>query len=196
MGHAENTPSDAILTIPNLLTFLRLALLPVFLWVSLGPKRLDIAFGLAVFGLVTDLADGRIARRFGQVSKLGVLLDPLSDRLALAAGAVVLIAHHLAPVWAAGLVIGRDVVLLGSAAALRARGVGIPPVAWIGKIGSFGVSLTFGLFLASGVASIVHPSRPLQIAAWVVFAVAAPAYYLAGASYVRVGLASMRRAHG
>ncbi len=78
---ASAPPSDAILTVPNLLTFFRLGLIPVFLYAALGLDNMGFAVVIAVLGFITDLVDGKIARRFGQVSKLGIALDPLSDRL-------------------------------------------------------------------------------------------------------------------
>ena len=87
---ASAPPSDAILTVPNLLTFFRLGLIPVFLYAAIGAGNMGWAVVIAALGFVTDLVDGKIARRYGQVSKLGIALDPLSDRLGLASGAPVL----------------------------------------------------------------------------------------------------------
>lgn len=186
-------PSNAILTVPNLLTFLRLGLIAPFLWLALGPDRIDIAFAIACIGLATDLVDGKIARRFGQVSRLGIALDPLSDRLALAGGAVVLIVHDLAPLWAVVVVLARDVALLViGAPILKARGIPIPPVTRVGKYGSFWVSMAFGLFLASGIPGVDDPSKPVQVGAWIFFALGAPTYWYAGAGYVRAGLSGLR----
>lgn len=186
--------TDAILTVPNLLTFLRLALVPVFLWAGIVSENLGWAFAIAAVGFVTDLVDGKIARRFGQVSKLGIALDPLSDRLGLAAGAWVLLATDLAPVWAVVAVLARDgaLVLVG-APLLKARGIPIPPVSPLGKKASFAVSMCFGLFLASGISSVTAPSRWVQDAAWVFFWLGVPAYYVVAAGYARAGMRSMRR---
>jgi cardiolipin synthase len=190
-------PSDAILTVPNLLTFFRLALTPVFVVVALVMDNMGAAVALALLGLVTDLVDGRIARRFGQVSKLGIQLDPLSDRLGVAAGALVLIVKHLAPVWAVLIVIGRDALLvLVGAPVLKARGVPIPPVTRVGKYGSFATSVAFGLFLASGIHSTVHPARVLAGLGWFFFVVGAPLYLAAGVGYVTAGLRTLKSAPG
>ncbi|MFA5889451.1 MAG: CDP-alcohol phosphatidyltransferase family protein [Actinomycetota bacterium] len=190
-------PSDAILTVPNLLTFARLALVPAFVWLALGPRRMDLAFTLAAVGMATDLVDGKIARRFGQVSKLGVRLDPLSDRLALAAGAVVLIAHHLAPVWVVAAVVVRDAALLFVGVTLiKTAGAEIPPVSRLGKRGSFAVSAGFALFLASGISSIADPSIALRSAAWVFMAPGLLMYYLAAVGYVRAGRRAIAESTG
>jgi cardiolipin synthase len=185
--------SDAILTVPNLLTLFRIGLIPLFVYIALGLDNLGLAVGIAGAGLATDLVDGKIARRYGQVSKLGIALDPLSDRLALASGAIVLIVKHLIPVWVVVVVLGRDVLLvLVGAPILKARGLPIPPVTKVGKYGSFAVSMMFGLFLASGIPGATHPSHPLRVAAWVFVGIAAPLYYASGAGYARVAIASMR----
>jgi len=187
------TPSDAILTVPNLLSFFRLGLTPIFLWVALVPDNIGAAFALAFMAFVTDLADGKIARRFGQISKLGIQLDPLSDRLGLAAGAAVLIVHDLAPLWVILLVLARDVALLVvGAPLLKARGIPIPPVSRIGKYGSFGVSLGFGVLLLSGVTSVEAPITWVRAVGLSSLAIGIPLYYAAAFGYVRVGLSSLK----
>lgn len=186
-------PSNAILTVPNVLTFIRLGLAPLFLWAGLGMENIGLAFAIAFFGLVTDLLDGKIARHFGQVSKLGILLDPLADRLALAAGAVVLLVQDLAPWWAVATVLGRDVVLVVvGAPLLKARGLPIPPVTKVGKAGSFLTSLCFGTFLASGISDVSDPNDVVRAAALILFAFGGPLYWAAGVGYMRVGLATLR----
>jgi cardiolipin synthase (CMP-forming) len=191
---AAPAPSDAILTVPNLLTFFRLGLIPVFLYVSLGANNMGWAVIIAALGFVTDLVDGKIARRFGQVSKLGIALDPLSDRLGLASGAAVLIVKHLSPLWVVLVVVARDAALvLVGAPVLKARGLPIPPVTKVGKYGSFAVSVMFGLFLASGIHNISRPTHSIRLAAWVFVVIALPLYYASGLGYVRAALGTLKR---
>ncbi len=190
-------PSDAILTVPNLLTFFRLGLIPLFLWVSLGANNMGWAVIIAALGFITDLVDGKIARRFGQVSKLGIALDPLSDRLGLASGAAVLIVKHLSPLWVVLVVVARDALLvLIGAPVLKARGLPIPPVTRVGKYGSFAVSVMIGLFLASGIHNISHPTHSIRLAAWVFVVISLPLYYASGLGYVRAALTSMKQQNG
>lgn len=180
-------PTDAILTVPNLLTFLRFGLVIPFFWFALAEERLDIAISIAVFGVVTDLVDGVIARRYGQVSKLGIALDPLADRLGVAAAGVVLIVHEaLVPLWLVVVVLGRDasLVLVGIPV-LRARKIPLPPVSRVGKFGSFWTSIAMAMFLAAGWNNPAEPIRGVQIAAWIISAVGIPAYYAAGIGYAR-----------
>jgi cardiolipin synthase (CMP-forming) len=190
---ASPPPSDAILTVPNLLTFFRIGLVPVFLYVAIGMDNMGFAVIIAATGFVTDLIDGKIARRYGQVSKLGIALDPLSDRLGLASGAVVLIVKHLAPLWIVLVVVVRDAVLvLVGAPVLKARGLPIPPVSRVGKYGSFAVTMMFVLFLSSGIHNATHPTHSIRLAAWVFAVISIPLYYASGAGYVRAAFSSMK----
>ncbi len=76
------TPApERVWTVPNVLSLLRLLGVPLFLWLALGPHADRWAFGVLAFAGVSDWADGKIARRFNQSSRLGALLDPAADRL-------------------------------------------------------------------------------------------------------------------
>ena len=77
--------TDRILTIPNVLSFARLLGVPLFLWLILGPHADGWAIVLLTISGITDWLDGKIARATGQISRLGQLLDPLADRLYIAA---------------------------------------------------------------------------------------------------------------
>jgi phosphatidylglycerophosphate synthase len=190
---ASAPPSDAILTVPNLLTFFRIGLVPVFLYAAIGMDNMGLAVGIAALGFVTDLVDGKIARRYGQVSKLGIALDPLSDRLGLASGAAVLIVKHLAPLWIVLVVVARDAFLvLVGAPVLKARGLPIPPVSRVGKYGSFAVPVMFVLFLSSGIHNAAHPTHAIRLSAWVFAVISIPLYYASGAGYVQAAFSSLQ----
>ncbi len=133
-------------TIANLVSFARLAAIPVFLWlVWRGDELLGLA--LLVLAVSTDFVDGLLARRLGQVSRLGQILDPLADRLFIAAVVVALAIQHVVPMWLVALVMGRD-VLLGLGAVLFSRwSVGLLPVKWVGKWATFALLLSLPLFL-------------------------------------------------
>ena len=134
-----------ILTLPNLLSFLRIALIPVFVVLIVDE---DTTFsGLVLFGLVvaTDWVDGALARATGQVTELGKILDPVADRLAIAAGLIALVVRGAFPLWAAVLVLVRDAALLVAGLVLLARhGVRID-VRYIGKVGTFAIMTAIGL---------------------------------------------------
>jgi cardiolipin synthase len=134
-------------TIPNLVGYLRLAGIPVFLYLALdsGDGRSAAAAAIYFFVVAGDFLDGFLARATGQYSRLGSLLDPLVDRLSVVAGVVVAWKFELLPRWALAVALAREVAtLVLSEMALR-RGVEIE-ISWVGRIG---VAATFGgLFLA------------------------------------------------
>lgn len=187
---SQVTPSDRILTVPNLLTSLRLLIVPVFLWSGLVLEDMLLTTALGVASTFTDLADGFIARRWGQITKLGMRLDPLSDRLSLAAAIVVILVHSLAPALLVLSVVARDILLVAiGVPILKATGRPIPEVTILGKRSSFGVSLGMGLFFfAAAIGSIEQPSDPWRWAGIAVLAVSVPAYLVSGVDYVRRGL--------
>jgi CDP-diacylglycerol--glycerol-3-phosphate 3-phosphatidyltransferase len=101
-------------TIPNLVGFVRLALLPVFLVLALGSGDGRVASASAIYAIVggTDYLDGMLARITGQYSRLGALLDPLVDRLLVVSGVVVCWHFELLPRWALALLAARELLML------------------------------------------------------------------------------------
>ena len=173
--------TDRILTIPNALSFLRIALIPVFVWLIVDR---DTTFaGLVLFGLVlaTDWVDGAIARATGSVSELGKLLDPVSDRLAIAAGLVALVVRDAFPLWAALLILVRDgLVLVAGLALLSTRRVRID-VRFVGKVATFALMVAIGC-IAWG--TLGYPlARAFLACGWVIFAVGIVEYYVATVLY-------------
>jgi len=189
VGSSAN-PSDAILTIPNLITFARLALIPVFLWLALAKDNIGAAWVVGFVLGSTDWIDGRVARRFNQVSKLGAAIDPFFDRLAVAAAAVVIIAKDLAPLWTVVVVLVRDGLLLAMLPFLSAHGVPRPTVSKVGRAGSFGVMWAFGLFIGAGITD--PPTDWVRVLAWLAFFPAIVLSYIAAVDYARTALASLR----
>ena len=182
MGTDERAASSAILTIPNLLSFLRILLIPVF-FVLLVHHGTELAGLLLVGGVMsTDWIDGYIARRTNTVSELGKLLDPVSDRLAIAAALVALLIRHALPLWAALLILIRDVAVFAvGVALLGSRGRRIE-VRYVGKVGTFVLMTTVPL-IAWG-----HFGLPLGPTAtaigWIFFPIGIVEYYAATALYV------------
>ena len=121
---------------PNLLSFLRLALVPVFLWLLVSGAE-AWALIVLVFASLTDFLDGWIARRFNQITRLGQLLDPAADRLYIFAALIGLAWRDLVPWWFVSLVVGRDVFLLGLGVVLANYGFGPLPVHQLGKVATF-----------------------------------------------------------
>lgn len=172
-------------TIPNLLSFARLAATPVLGWLILGERT---ALAAALFGLMgfSDYLDGYIARRTNTVTDLGTTLDPVSDRvLAMTAIVTMMIAGFL-PLWLGIPVLLRDAVLSVVFLALARRGFGKPKVRRVGK------SATFALFFAMPALLIGPPLRGLGL---VLFAVGGVLYFVAGFRYsqdMRAFLAEQR----
>ena len=192
-GTPEN-PSDAILTAPNVVTFARLALIPLFLWLALGPENILAAWVVGFVLGSTDWIDGKIARRYHQVSKLGIAIDPFFDRLAVAAAATVIIMLDLAPVWTIVVVLARDGLLLAMIPFLSARGVPRPAVTWNGKAGSFGTMWAFGLWLGAAITD--PPTDWVRILGWLCFVPGIVFSYAAAFEYARMALASLRAQRG
>jgi cardiolipin synthase (CMP-forming) len=171
------------LTIPNLVGYIRLAGIPVFLYLALsssdGRTAASAILYLAIAG--SDYLDGFLARVTGQYSRMGALLDPLVDRLTVLAGVVVCWKFELLPRWALAILAAREVVTVIVAQVGLRRGLDLE-INWVGR---WSVWLIMGgIFLA------------LVTAAWI-----APAMFFAGlvgsllasALYLRTGLAAVRR---
>jgi cardiolipin synthase len=139
---------DRIFTLPNLITFARLGLLPVFLWLLFGREdRATAAWLLAVLG-TTDFLDGWIARRYHMVSNLGKILDPVADRLIFIVGGGAILIDGSVPRWFAITVLVRELLVSGATLGLAALGARRIDVTWFGKAGTFGLLMAFPLFLA------------------------------------------------
>ncbi len=142
--------TDRVLTIPNVLSFLRIAMVPLFVWLLLGPREAwsDLA-ALLILGLsaFTDWLDGYLARRWNQISRVGQLLDPIADRLYIVATVVAFVVRDIIPWWFAGLVIARDVILALVIPVLRHYGLGPLPVHFLGKAATFNLLYALPLLL-------------------------------------------------
>ena len=141
--------SDRIWTIPNLLSFLRLAGVPLFLYWIFGTEQYGRAILLLMAAGATDYFDGVIARRYNSTSRLGQLLDPAADRLYILATLIGLVYRDGLPLWWALVLIGRDVVLLATYPALRTHGYGPLPVHFLGKAATFNLLYAFPMLLAA-----------------------------------------------
>jgi cardiolipin synthase len=134
-------------TLPNLLSMLRLAGVPLFLWLVLGPEADLLALGVLMLSGVTDFLDGYLARRLGQTSALGEILDPVADRLYILAVVVGLALRDIIPWWAALSLPFRDLLLWGLVPLLRTRGYSALPVHFLGKAATFNLLYAFPLLL-------------------------------------------------
>lgn len=140
--------TDRVLTVPNALTILRLILLGLFVWlVFAAGDVLSAAVVLLVIG-VTDYLDGYLARRWGQVSRVGQILDPLVDRITIATVVISLALYEAIPWWVVVALLARELLLLALVPLLRTRGLLALPVHYLGKAATFALFLAFPLVLA------------------------------------------------
>ncbi|WP_137149061.1 CDP-alcohol phosphatidyltransferase family protein [Mycolicibacterium sp. CR10] len=130
--------NDRVLTVPNVLSAIRLVLVPVFLYLLLVAGATGWAVGILMFSGASDWADGKIARLFdNQSSRLGALLDPAVDRIYMVMVPVAMAIAGVIPWWIVAVLLGRDLVLAGTLPLLRRRGLTALPVTYIGKAATF-----------------------------------------------------------
>ena len=139
--------STRIWTLPNLVSMLRLFGVPLFLWLVLGPHLDLVALGVLAVAGFTDWLDGYLARRLGQQSRVGELLDPVADRLYILAVVVGLAWRDIIPWWVAVVLPARDAFLLLLVPFLRTRGYNALPVHFLGKAATFNLLYAFPLLL-------------------------------------------------
>ena len=134
-------------TWPNLITLIRLAMLPVFLWLLFGTgHRADAAWLLGALG-ATDWVDGYVARRINQVSSVGKVLDPVADRVLTMTGLIAVASAGGVPWWFAIATLVREVLVSGLTIVLALLGAARIDVLWWGKVSTFVLMVTYPLFL-------------------------------------------------
>lgn len=175
------TGLDRIWTVPNVISFIRLLFVPVFLWLLVtgqdGP-----ALAVLIIATASDFVDGFIARNFDQVTTLGALLDPVSDRLFIAASVIGLAIRDMLPLPLVVAIMARDVFLL---AVVLTRGIAIrslPRVNYVGKTATFVLFVAFPVIVLSNI--FVTAAIPLAIIGWILGASGAVLYWLAGLTYL------------
>ncbi len=141
------TRDTRVWTVPNLLSMARLAGVPVFLWLVLGPEADGWALALLMLSGVTDYLDGWFARKLNQMSQLGQILDPVADRLYILAVVVGLGLRDIIPWWVVIILPLRDLLLWGLVPFLRTRGYSALPVHFLGKAATFNLLYAFPLLL-------------------------------------------------
>ena len=179
----SDTAADRVGTVPNLLSVLRLLGVPLFLWLVLGPHADAWAVVVLAFAGLSDYADGKIARRFNQSSRLGAMLDPAADRLYILATLIALTIRGVIPVWLAIALPGRD-LLLGVTVLpiLRRLGYGLAlPVNFIGKAATMCLLYAFPILLLANEGGGVGPAA--RAIGWAFAAWGAALYFWAGTLY-------------
>ena len=183
--------SDRILTIPNAFSFARLLGVPLFLWLGLVPEADVWAFVVLAVAGATDWIDGALARALNQRSRLGIVLDPLADRLYIAATLLGLALRSLIPWWLVGILVARELMLLCIVPILRRQGRIALPVTYVGKAATFCLLWGFPLLLLGGLPSWYGTAA---VACGWAFALWGTAlYWWAGIRYVQQALALRAR---
>lgn len=179
--HSRNSSTDRVVTLPNALSALRLLGVPLFLWLVLTERDVLAVAVLMVSG-TTDWLDGKIARAWNQMSRVGALLDPAADRLYILATLVGLTVRDVVPLWLTLGLVGRDVFLATLLPVLRRYGYGPLPVHYLGKAATFNLLAGFPLLLlgeGDSVVSLVAHAFGWAFAIW-----GTALYWWAGVLYV------------
>ena len=134
--------TERVLTFPNILSMARLVGVPLFLWLILrpefgGPKSDGWALLVLMLSGITDYLDGKLARRWNQISSLGRLLDPAADRLYILSTLIGLTWREILPLWLTAVLLARELVLLVMVGILRRHGYPPPQVNFLGKAATF-----------------------------------------------------------
>jgi cardiolipin synthase len=196
-GEGSGAPSSEsrILTVPNLLSVVRLCCIPLFLWILFGrDNRLGAAIFLGVLG-ATDWVDGFIARRFDQVSTLGKVLDPVADRILLIVAVVAILVDGSVPAIVAIPAIVREVLVSLGTVVLATMGARRIDVTWVGKCGTFLLMTAFPLFLA-GHADDFSLRDWARALGWVAGVAGLVMSYYSAFRYIALGRDALKEARG
>ena len=174
--------TSRILTVPNAITLVRLACLPLYLWLLLGRDNNAAAAALLAALGATDWVDGYVARHFNQVSELGKILDPVADRLLFFVGIGGILAVGAVPVAIAVIVLARELVVGVTTVVLGMMGARRIDVTWFGKAGTFANMVAFPCFLGSH--STVTHADLLGVVAWLTVIPGIVLSYIAAFLYV------------
>ncbi|OPF73753.1 CDP-diacylglycerol--glycerol-3-phosphate 3-phosphatidyltransferase [Streptomyces antioxidans] len=179
--------TDRVLTIPNILSAARLVGVPLFLWLILRPEFGEPngdGWALLVLALsgISDYLDGKLARRWNQISKLGRLLDPAADRLYILSTLVGLTWREILPLWLTAALLARELVLLVMVGILRRHGYPPPQVNFLGKAATFNLMYAFPLLLLSEGSGWLHTTA--AIFGWAFAGWGTTLYWWAGVLYV------------
>lgn len=178
----EEDGLDRVLTVPNLVTLVRLACIPLFLWLLFGAGRQSAAAVLlAVLG-ATDWVDGYVARHFHQVSTLGKVLDPVADRLLVATAVIAILVYGAVPIWFGAATLAREVLIAGATLLLAALGARRIDVLWIGKAGTFGLMFAYPAFLLGD--GTADWQSAIRAVAWVAGVAGLALAWLAAVAYL------------
>ena len=183
------------LTWPNLVTVVRLALLPAFMWLLFTTDHRGEAAWLLAFLGATDWIDGFLARRLHQVSEVGKVIDPVADRILVIAGLLSVAAAGGVPWWFALVTLSRELIVSILTLVLAALGAARIDVLWWGKVSTFALMTTFPLFLLTTNphhAALVGWQHVVRDACWVFGLLGLTLSWIVLFGYVRPALDALR----
>ena len=180
-----------LLTVPNLISIVRLLCIPLFCWLLFDGSRYAAFAVLAVLG-ATDWVDGWIARRFDQTSEVGKVLDPTADRLLLLVAAIALIIDGAVPAIIGIAVLAREAVVGAATLALAAAGAARIDVQWVGKAGTFALMFALPGFLWVDVLAPGTARDVIEGLTWFATAGGLVLSYYAAARYVPLAREALR----
>ena len=181
--------SDRILTVPNALSMLRLALVPVFLWLIVSGDDVA-ALVVLIVASFTDFLDGKLARAWNQITRLGQQLDPAADKLYMLAALIGFTIRELVPAWLLAAIVLRELVLLVIGIVLTRHGIGPLPSSKLGKIATFVLFTAIPmLMLAEAFSVLAAVAQPLgwALALWGLLL-----YWWSGVLYARQAVRVVR----
>ena len=178
-----------LLTIPNIISFVRLTTVPIFVWLFVSGRE-NAAVVLYIAGASTDFLDGYIARRTNSVSELGKLLDPLADRIFIAALVIALVVRETMPLWVAIAIVGRDLLVLSLFPYLERRKIQRIAVNKVGKTAT--AALFTGLSMLALSETTLPGSEMLASVGLAVALIGAALYWAAGYLYAREAIAKLQ----
>jgi cardiolipin synthase len=185
MAETQPDQQDRVLTIPNMISFARLAGVPVFLWLVLGVRSQAgdwWALGLLAAAGASDWLDGKLARAMNQQSRIGELLDPAADRLYIVSTIIALALRAIIGWWLVAVLAVRELVLGVVLLALRRRGYGPLRVSFVGKAATLSLLYAFPLlFLGSHSTSYAVVAR---VFGWAFALWGTALYWWAAALYI------------
>ena len=182
---------DRILTAPNVITMVRLLCIPLYLWLLFGAHhQIAAAVLLAALG-ATDWVDGFVARRYGQVSTFGKVLDPTADRILVGTAVISIMIYGAVPLWFGLATIAREVLVSAMVLLLASLGAARIDVLWVGKAGTFGLMFAYPTFLlGDGTAGW---QEPIRIIAWVTGLIGLGLAWWAAGSYIGPARRALRQ---
>lgn len=174
--------TDRVWTLPNVLSMVRLAGVPLLLWLILGPRADLVAVGVLMVAGFTDWLDGYLARTWHQRSRLGQMLDPVADRFYILATLLGLAFRDIIPWWLVVVLVARDVVIAGLVPLLKTRGYSSLPVHFLGKAATFNLLYAFPLVLLG--ASDTASGEVARVIGWAFALWGTGLYWWAGGLYI------------